>query len=269
MFDRLIKSDTPKLVAMRERDIPRVLHIIEQTDEDDAEAAEEAFARDGLGGMNVLVVSGEVVGVTGHHIDPETQGSAWLSWTYLDRNAQGHGLGTTMLNTLLGRLAAEGIRKIFIDTSDYAENGRPIYAAAHRMYEEFGAAVEMRIPDYFEVGETKIVYTLDNPESPAAINPFDEKPRGLRAVGLDGAPETEDSAQIVWEVGGFGVEGLDDVMATAREGKARFVMIALPSDVSDLARGDLERLGFTREGRLADYYFTNLHQEWWFNRNVI
>ncbi|MEO1308584.1 MAG: rhomboid family intramembrane serine protease [Pseudomonadota bacterium] len=55
---------------------------------------------------------------------------------------------------------------IFIATSDYAENGVPIYANAFRLYEEFGANIELKIPDYHSPGETKIVYGLANPEYP-------------------------------------------------------------------------------------------------------
>ena len=265
MLERLLKSDTPRLVPMRPRDVDRVLGIIAQTDDDDRDTAEETFRREGLGGMDVLVLRGEVVGVTGHHIDAQTDGAAWLSWTYLDRRSRGQGLGRHMIDTLLARLAGQGVRKIFIDTSDYSEDGRLIYADAHRLYEEFGAEVEMRVPDYFEPGEARIVYALENTHAPDAVTP-PEPATGWRVTGLDGVPETEDAAMLVWEATGHGVSGLDTAMEDAREGRARFVAVSLPSDISELASGDLTRQGFQQAGQLKDYHRRGLHQDWWISR---
>lgn len=263
MFKRLIPSDTPQLLPMQARDRDRVLRIIAQTDDEDADAAEEQFNREGYAGMDVLVLRGKVLGVTGHHIDDQTEGVAWLSWTYLDRNARGEGLGGWMVDTLLGRLAAQGVRKIFIDTSDYAENGELIYARAHALYRSLGAEVELTFPDYFELGENKLIFGLDNPQYAGGPPPPDPGAGGCDIVDLDGAPETEDAAQLVWQEGPPGLRGMQDALERADAGRARFVMISLPTDLSEAHAATLRGHRFEPVGQLNDYYTQGLHQHWW------
>ena len=263
MFSRLMKSSEPRLVPMRKRDIDRVLRIIAQTDDEDADAAEEQFNRQGLGGMDVLEVGGRVVGVTGHHIDDQTEGTAWLSWTYLDRDARGEGLGGFMVDTLLGRLAEQGVRKIFIDTSDYAEDGELIYARAHALYRSLGAAVELTFADYFDTGENKLVFGLENPQYGGGAPAPSPAAGGIDIVDLDGAAETDDAAQIVWQEGPAGMRGMEDALRRADTGNARFVMLTLPTDLSDTHAPTLRRYRFEPVGQLADYYNQGLHQHWW------
>ena len=171
LLEALFGSKTPTLKPMQRSHIARVVEIIGQTDDDDAQEAEDGFLEDGVEGMFVLMQKGEILGVTGYSLDDQVDDVVWLSWTYLDQKHTGQGLGSDMLNSLLGKLKDLGVRKIFMATSDYAAFGRPIYANAHKMYEDFGAQVELTVPDYHDLGEAKIVYGLDNPEFVAPSPP--------------------------------------------------------------------------------------------------
>ncbi len=174
MFGRSRKSDGPVVERMRPRDIKRVVAIIEETDEDDAEEAAHAFQKYGVDRMLVLKDGGEIVGVTGHSPSEGADDVVWLSWTYLASTARKEGLGRFMVEELLSMLNGQGVRKIFIATSDYAENGEIIYADAHAFYEGLGAVKELVLPDYHAPGEAKIIYGLDNPNhrgAPATIDP--------------------------------------------------------------------------------------------------
>ena len=87
---------------MTKDDVPVVLDIIEGHDEDDAEAAAEDFHQpSGVWGYFVLTAGSQVLGVTGLQVPPACDKTAWISWTYIDAEHTGQGLGRTMLNHLL------------------------------------------------------------------------------------------------------------------------------------------------------------------------
>lgn len=263
MLGALFGGGKTALKPMRRTDIARVVAIIEETDEDDALEAEQGFLSGDLGGMFVLSKGGAVVGVTGFALDEQVPDIAWLSWTYLTESETGGGLGGFMLNDLLGRLKERGIRKLFIATSDYAEDGVPIYAAAHKMYADFGAEVELTIPDYHAVGEARIVYGLANPEyeAPGPASPPPED--GLAFTGAAREPETDGVAGLIWEARPAGVAGLDHTLEGARKGGARMAVIALPGDLSEANGAALGSHGFAECGKLTDYHASGLHQIWW------
>ena len=191
MFEALFGSKNPTLKPMQRTHVARVVEIIAQTDEDDAEEAEAGFLEEGVEGMFVLMQKGEVLGVTGYNLDDQVDDVAWLSWTYLDAKHTGQGLGGQMLNDLLGKLKGFGVRKIFMATSDYEDFGRRIYANAHKMYEEFGANIELTVPDYHDVGEAKIVYGLDNPEFSTSPPAPASQQTGLAISDISKEPETK------------------------------------------------------------------------------
>ena len=84
--------------------------------------------------MFVLVDEGQVIGVTGYQLDAAARGVAWLSWTYLSESHHGQGWGKMMIEAMLNELDGMNIRKIFISTSDYREDGEMIYGKAHDLY---------------------------------------------------------------------------------------------------------------------------------------
>nr|WP_239479680.1 rhomboid family intramembrane serine protease [Actibacterium sp. 188UL27-1] len=263
VFGNLFGSSEPTLKPMQMTHLSKVVAIINETDEDDALDAEETLLKRGMDGMFVLMQKQDVLGVTGYAVDEDTDGSAWLSWTYLTEARRGEGLGGQMMNDLLGRLNEMSVRKIFMATSDYAEDGVPIYADAFKLYEEFGADIELKVPDYHSPGETKIVYGLNNPEYPEEAPIQRDPPKGVRFTGAYLAPEAEGTMGIDWQEADDGVSGLAEATASAAKKKGHMAVLALPSDLSDLAQETLSAEGYANCGKLADFYQTGLHQVWW------
>ena len=263
MFGSLFGPKGPSLKPMEWRHTARVIEIIAQTDEDDAAEAETTFVDHGMDNMFVLQERGKVLGVIGFGLDEQVPDLAWLSWTYLDQTQTGQGLGSQMLNDLLGKLAQNNIRKIFVETSDYEEFGKKIYASAHRLYEDFGAKVELTVPGYHSPSEAKIIYGLDNPEGPAAIVSEPTPSTGLKITELHKAAETEDVAGLHWSQAASGLAGMDYQLTRARDQNYRMAVLALPSDLSEANHSALENHGFSLCGKLSDYYGAGVHQAWW------
>ncbi len=263
MFSALFGSGGPKLKPMEWRHVSSAIQIIAQTDEDDATEAESKFVDDGTDNMFVLQDKGNVIGLIGYCLDEDVPDVAWLSWTYLDQAHTGKGLGNLMLNDLLGKLAQLQVRKIFIETSDYEEFGKKLYAAAHKLYEEFGASVELTVPGYHGPNEAKIVYGLENPEAPEIL-PADPSPNtGLSIFEVHKAPETDDVAGLRWRETNTGLSGLDQQLSLARTQKYRMAVLAIPSDLSDANAADLQAQGLQKCGELKEFYGKGLHQTWW------
>ncbi len=263
MFESLFGNKNPTLKPMQLTHVSKVVSIIAQTDSDDAQEAEREFLDGSLAQMFVLMQKGEVLGVTGYSLDDQVDDIAWLSWTYLANEHVGTGLGSQMLNDLLGKLKGYGVRKIFIATSDYNDFGKGIYAAAHKMYEDFGAQVELTIPDYHNVGEAKIVYGLNNPEYVIEGDPMPSENTGLIVTGIDNEPETDRVMGLQWEERPVGLAGLDYALEKAAKKLARMAVLAIPSDISDENSVALEAHGFKKCGMLEKYYNPALHQVWW------
>lgn len=263
MFSNLLGKKGPHLKQMKWEHVSKVIPIIAETDEDDAAEAEELFLKRGFDNMFVLVDRGEVLGLTGFGVDETVPDLAWLSWTYLGQAYQGQGLGNQMFNDLLGMLNKQGVRKIFIETSDYIEDGEAIYADAHRLYEEFGAGVELTVPDFHQPGEAKIIYGLNNPEAPESVITPDAAEPGLAITGVEKAAESDNVADLRWEETPTGYAGGDFALNRAREQGFRKAVLAIPSDISRSQAEMLQAQGFRHLGQLADYYGSGLGQDWW------
>ncbi|MEP5762550.1 MAG: rhomboid family intramembrane serine protease [Litoreibacter sp.] len=263
MFGSLFGSKGAQLKPMEWKHVSRAIEIIAQTDDDDAAEAERTFVDTGYKNMFVLIEKGEVLGVTGFGQDEQVPDLAWLSWTYLDEAYIGHGYGGQMLNDLLGMLSQHGVRKIFIETSDYEEDGEKIYAKAHRLYEEFGAKIELTIPDYHTPGEAKIVFGLDNPEADNAHPIVSTDRDGLAFSGVEIAAETDNVAGLQWEEIPTGIANLDATLTTAWDRGHRMAILAIPQDLSAGNSEGLTDHGFSKLGSLQDYYGTGQSQDWW------
>ncbi|WP_170428443.1 GNAT family N-acetyltransferase [Ruegeria arenilitoris] len=263
MFSALFGSSGPKLKPMEWRHVSPAIQIIAQTDEDDATEAESKFLEEGTDNMFVLQEKGNVLGLIGYSLDEDVPDVAWLSWTYLDQAHTGKGLGALMLNDLLGKLAQLQVRKIFIETSDYEEFGKKLYAAAHKLYEEFGASVELTVPGYHGPNEAKIVYGLENPEASETPRIEPSPNTGLSIFEIHKAPETDDVAGLRWRETNAGLSGLEQQLSLARSQKYRMAVLAIPSDLSDANAADLQAQGLQKCGELKEFYGKDLHQVWW------
>ncbi len=256
-------ADTRRFMPMQALQLDQVISIIEQTDEDDAEEARESIQARMFEDMYVLLNEGRVVGVTGSYPADEDEQIAWLSWTYVDKSVKGQGLGKFMVNEMLTVLHESGIRKLFIATSDYEEDGVCIYADAHEFYETLGAKEECRIANYHDDGEAKIIYGLDNPSVQAHPVDMGEPPTGLSFDDLTEAPESEGAMAMSWSEADGGVRGIDALIDQAKSKQARAIFTAFPEDFSELAEATLEDRGFTEQGRVTDFYAVGLAQVWW------
>ncbi|MEW2919710.1 GNAT family N-acetyltransferase [Ruegeria sp. ANG10] len=263
MFSALFGSKGPTLKPMEWLHVSPAVQIIAQTDEDDADEAENKFVHEGTDNMFVLQDRGEVLGLIGYCLDEDAPDIAWLSWTYLDQAHAGKGLGSQMLNDLLGKLAQMHVRKIFIETSDYEEFGKKLYAAAHKLYEEFGAEVELTVPGYHGPREAKIIYGLDNPEAPEIQAAEPSPTTGLSFTDIHKAAETDDVAGLRWCETSTGLSGLDQQLSLARAQSYRMAVLAIPSDLSNANATDLQAHGLKKCGELKEFYGKDLHQVWW------
>ncbi len=263
MLGSLFGGGKPKLVPMKMTHLSQVVQIIAQTDEDDALEAEESLIASNCAGMFVLVDRRKVVGVTGANPAEGSEDAFWLSWTYLDWDWRGQGWGQFMIDELLRDLDEVNVRKIFIASSDYEENGAPIYAASHKFYTALGAVEELMVPDYHNPGEAQLIFGLINPGVDKAADALPDAPTGVSFGAPFPAPESEGVYALNWQIEGTGVQGLEGVVREVAEKGGRGVVAALPSDVSALAEKQLQRAGFEKIGALKDFYDTGFDQIWW------
>ena len=216
---------------MTPKDVPVVLEIIRAHDEDDAEWAAQTYQNRGPHGHFVLTQEKRVAGVSGYALADGTQHSYWISWTYLDQASQGQGVGSALLENILQKLQEEGARKVFVSTSDYEEDGTSIYANAVRMYESTGFQLEVKTPDFYEVGESQLIFGLQlNPSMPPPIDYADRANDPITLTRLFRIDETKDCAGLDWD---FGDEG------------TMFTVEVVPI---------LQRCQFHEAGRLKDFW---------------
>ncbi|MCF6200073.1 MAG: GNAT family N-acetyltransferase [Hyphomicrobiaceae bacterium] len=252
---------------MEPADITHVLELIEEHDEDDANEAGACFD-DTLQGMFVAIDDGKIVGVTGADAEPETSDIAWLSWTYVEKSSQRQGIGRYLVNGLIGELKNAGIRKVFISTGDYVEDGEDIYAAAKAFYYDLGARLEMKIDDYYAKGEARYIYGLDI-EEPVNVEPPAQS-GNLIFDGLEEADESADGVLLSWreynpqeDSAMDPAQKLTEYLDQARLEKARFIGAAIPFDLSEGAIKGLKKKGFVQVGELKDYYAPGIAQLFW------
>ncbi|MGF1455255.1 MAG: GNAT family N-acetyltransferase [Alphaproteobacteria bacterium] len=255
-------SDGPFVRPMTPGDLAAALAIIEDHDEDDAEEAEESLRERDCAGMLVVEEAGDILGLTGAVVDEDVPDIRWLSWTYVRRDARSRGIGSLMIGELLRILDEDGVRKLFIATSDYQEDGEDLYADAIAFYTDLGAREELRVPDYHDAGEAKIILSLINENAPAD-EPLTAETAGLSFDDIAEAPESEDGFGLVWHEAEDGVNGLEAQLSRAQEEDARAIFVELPEDLSHLAATALTEAGFSKAGALSDYYGPGADQVHW------
>ncbi len=254
---------------MQARDIPAVLAIIEEHDEDDADEAQESFAQS-INHVFVAVDDGVVVGVTGAAFDNEAEQACWLSWTYVKEGHRRQGIGRYLVDGLLHELSAGGVKKVFISTGDYIEDGEDIYAAAKGFYQALGARLELQIDDYYEPGEAGYFFGLELEDlntvpdaPPAGYLTFDS----IAPVG-----DAERAAHLTWrefneaDASQDPAGRLASLIAEAKREGARYLIAAFPSDLREGAEQGLAAAGFNKAGELRHYYRPGLHQVYWLCR---
>jgi GNAT superfamily N-acetyltransferase len=244
-------------------DVPVVLEIIRQHDEDDYEFAKASYQQD-IDGHYVLVIRGIVFGVTGGRYIEDTDETFALSWTYLHPDHQGQGLGKCMVQQIVEILREQGARKIFVNTSDYVSDRRvDIYRTAREVYASVGFQEELRHPHYFDRNETLIALgcRMRPPTIPgqSAVE-FDE--RAAILTDVDEIPETDDAYYIAWEFTdepGATEAEVAEMVRQVSKWKGRAIFIGIPSNAPKVASLFINSR-FRAEGQLSDFYADGIHE---------
>ena len=253
-------------------DLRKVLQIIDDHDEDDAEAAKIEYEDEGFDHQFVLEIDEQVVGVTGFRTIEATDKSCWLSWTYLAKEYQGKGHGRTMLTLLLEKLSDINCRKIFVKVSDYndPEDGK-IYEKALQLYQSIGFVKELVNKDFYDDGENQIILGMEmDKDSQKKLEEHEkireEKPI-IRFNGIYEIAETDDAYSFRWEVlkakkifskRNFTAEDLMIGINAAKAKEGRKVFITFPSNLP-LIHIPLQSTGFKLCGKLSHYYEEGVH----------
>lgn len=248
-------------------DTASVIEIISDHDDDDGEAAEAEFQDEGVEGHFVLVDGADVLGISGYREIENCDATYYLSWTYLDEDYQGKGLGKKLLADVLDRLRNQDARKIFVKVSDYEEDGKNVYAAALSMYKSFGFEVEVVGQDFYDDGESQTILGLELKPQSEDLSVADEKPV-IRFNGLFEIAETDGAYTFAWIVeksaGFFGKrsftpEDLEVGISSVKEQGGRKIFLTFPSNLVLIHR-PLQAVGFKYVGQLKDYYEEGLHE---------
>lgn len=81
-----------------------------------------------------------------------------LYWIAVDPALQGRGLGARMVRFMEEDLRERHARKIFIETG-----GKASYTPTRGFYESLGYREIARVPDFFAVGDDKVIFGKDVP----------------------------------------------------------------------------------------------------------
>jgi ribosomal protein S18 acetylase RimI-like enzyme len=84
---------------------------------------------------------------------PCTEGTWDLYWLAVDPAAQGHGVGTALVDEMESRLMGKA-RLIAVDTS-----GRADYTLTRRFYEARGYKAVAVVPDFYAPGDDQVIFT--------------------------------------------------------------------------------------------------------------
>ena len=101
----------------------------------------------------VAEVASRVVGYICYGPTPLTDGTWDIYWIAVAPDAQGRGVGRDLIALAEGRITEARGRLILVETSS-----RPDYEDAHRFYRSRGYEMVCRIPDFYAVGDDKLVF---------------------------------------------------------------------------------------------------------------
>ena len=269
-------ADQPHRILrpMIESDVKPILDIIYNHDDDDGEEAEAAFERS-LSDKYVMEFEGRVMGMTGFRADDHSPQTAWLSFTYIHNYFRQKGNAYWMMLELRNILEAQGIKRLFIATSDYEDEdtGEDIYLPARNFYEhKLNAERELRVDDYYAPGESKYIYSLPvssvDDVTPAEL-PENHK---ARFVGLDEADESDTSYVTLWEEMAPGedepksklpTKSFEEMIDEVRSYGGKAMFVTLPNYISINHAAELEASGFKKLGTLNDYFAPGMDEVYW------
>ena len=251
-----IKSNgTLELRPMTESDVPRVLSIITEYDEDDAYDAQETY-EESVAHQFCLFDRGNLIGVVGAKPIENTLDAYGLSWTYLQRSERRSGKGSQMLTWIMEIIREQGGRKAFVHASDYHDPVEgDVYFDAREAYLRMGFVQELKHADYYAPGESMLVYGM-RLQQRGELNSnriLDDR----KITDVDEIPETNNAFWIAWELvsqgSGSTAADLERVCREVKSWGGRSIFMAFPSEVVKSFEL-LPAAKFRVAGRLMDYY---------------
>jgi ribosomal protein S18 acetylase RimI-like enzyme len=124
----------------------------------EVEVAEEVIdsylAQGTESGYNIQVAEdeGQVLGYVCFGETPCTTGTFDIYWIAVDKTKRGHSIGKTLSSVAEKTIKEAGGRLIIIETSSV-----PLYENTRKFYLARGYEVIARIPDFYSVGDDKII----------------------------------------------------------------------------------------------------------------
>ena len=103
----------------------------------------------------VAEVEGQVAGYACFGATPLTIGTWDLYWIAVDPALQGKKIGRALFEAAVKAVRAEGGRMLLIETG-----GKTSYGATRNAYLAWGCREVARVPDFYEVGDDKVIYAL-------------------------------------------------------------------------------------------------------------
>ena len=246
---------------MRIDDIDEVVALIETHDDDDSEDAMDDFKTNGTEYQWVIIDKGNIVGTSGFRPVPETENTAFITWTYVHKKCCQKGYGNKIFKFVLDELEKNNANKIFIKISNYIdEKGNKPYYAASKLYENNGFSLEILSKDFYDDGEDQLIYSKDLRTNISEIVKKEEKPT-IRFENIYEISETVGAYSFSWKVikkpffqkRSFTKDDLMIGVDAVRSKNGRIIFITFPSNLP-LIHLPLKEAGFKLVGKLKDYY---------------
>ncbi len=250
-------------------DKSRVIEIISNYDEDDARYASETIYSHNCVHY-VCEENNILVGICGYERITGTDKSAYLSWTYVDKENINRGIGKRLIQYTLDQAVKEGCRLMFIKLSDYKEPGseESVYARARHTYLKLGFEVKIRYENYYDNNEGLEILSkrlVDSLEEGNIIK--DEKPM-IRFNGVRKINETMSSYTFDWHIPNrlniftrraFSAKDLKLGINYGKKEGAKSIILTFPSNLP-LIHQPLLDANFKFLGKLDDYYEDGLDE---------
>jgi len=104
----------------------------------------------------VAEIEGRVAGYACFGRTPCTDGTWDLYWIAVDPAHYGAGIGWTLMRAAEDAIRAERGRMVVIETAS-----KPAYDRTRAFYVKYGCREVARVPDFYAVGDDKVVYALE------------------------------------------------------------------------------------------------------------
>ena len=136
-------------------EIERIVRATGAFREDEVVVAMELVDAEEAEGYRFVVaeVEGKVAGYACFGQTPLTIGTWDLYWIAVDPAMQGKKIGRALFDAAVEAVRAEGGRMLLIETG-----GKASYRATREAYLAWGCREVARVPDFYEIGDDKVVY---------------------------------------------------------------------------------------------------------------